>query len=39
MNHALHEGPWFLLNSFLSVQKWEPKFNASQARIAYSDMD
>lgn len=36
MTHGLHDGPWSLLNSFQSIQKWEPKFRASQARIAYS---
>ncbi|KAM3394935.1 hypothetical protein P3S68_003939 [Capsicum galapagoense] len=36
MNHALHDGPWFLFNNFLSVQRWEPKFVASKARIACS---
>lgn len=33
--HAFHDGPWFVYNNFISVQKWEPKFVASQAHIAY----
>ncbi|KAM3323198.1 hypothetical protein P3S67_004349 [Capsicum chacoense] len=36
MNHVLHEGPWFVFNLWLSVQKWKPKFVSSQAKIAYS---
>ncbi|KAF3682671.1 hypothetical protein FXO37_02221 [Capsicum annuum] len=36
MLHALHDGPWFIFNSFLSVQRWEPKFVASQARLAHT---
>lgn len=31
---ALHDGLWFIYNKFLSFQKWEPKFMASQARLA-----
>lgn len=29
MLKALHGGPWFVLNHFLSVRQWEPKFIAS----------
>lgn len=29
MNKVLHEGPWFVLNLFLSVHRWEPKYLAS----------
>ncbi|PHU24299.1 hypothetical protein BC332_09406 [Capsicum chinense] len=36
MLHVLHDGPWFVLNSYLSVQRWEPKFVASQAKISYT---
>ncbi|XP_016567269.1 uncharacterized protein At4g02000-like [Capsicum annuum] len=36
MLHVLHDGPWFIFNNFLSVQKWEPKFVASQARITHT---
>lgn len=36
MLHALHDGPWFIFNSFLSVKKWEPKFVPSQAHLSYS---
>ncbi|KAM3382618.1 hypothetical protein P3S68_008193 [Capsicum galapagoense] len=36
MLHVLHNGPWFILNSHLSIQRWEPKFVASQAKVAYT---
>ncbi|XP_019238338.1 PREDICTED: uncharacterized protein LOC109218431 [Nicotiana attenuata] len=32
---ALHNGPWFILNHFLSVRQWEPKFMASETKINY----
>ncbi|XP_016558072.1 uncharacterized protein At4g02000-like [Capsicum annuum] len=34
--HAFHDGPWFVYNNFVSVQRWEPKFVASQAPVAYT---
>lgn len=36
MIHALHDGPWFILNHFLYVRRWEPKFLASEAHLTYS---
>ncbi|KAM3284696.1 hypothetical protein P3S67_023495 [Capsicum chacoense] len=36
MLNVLHDGPWFIFNNFLSVQKWEPKFVSSQARITHT---
>lgn len=33
---ALHEGPWFIGNQFLTVRKWEPRFVASKAALTYS---
>lgn len=36
MLHALHDGPWFILNHFLSVRRWELKFLASEAQLTYS---
>lgn len=36
MHKALHRGPCFILNHFLSVRKWEPKFIASNTQLAYS---
>ncbi|XP_009795699.1 uncharacterized protein LOC142165918 [Nicotiana tabacum] len=35
-NHALHDGPWFIFNHFLSVRQWEPKFMASETKINFS---
>lgn len=35
MNKALHNGPWFILNHFLSV-RWEPKFLASTTKLTYT---
>ncbi|XP_019232367.1 PREDICTED: uncharacterized protein LOC109213071 [Nicotiana attenuata] len=35
-NKALHEGPWFIGNQFLTVRKWEPRFVASKAALTYS---
>ncbi|XP_019239317.1 PREDICTED: uncharacterized protein LOC109219337, partial [Nicotiana attenuata] len=34
MKKALHMGPWFIYCHFLSVQRWEPNFLASDARIS-----
>ncbi|XP_019240315.1 PREDICTED: uncharacterized protein LOC109220306 [Nicotiana attenuata] len=34
MKKALHMGPWFIYGHFLSVQRWEPNFLASDARIS-----
>lgn len=36
MHKALQEGPWFILNHFLSVRRWEPKFIASNAQLTYA---
>lgn len=36
MKKALHDGPWFILNHFLSVQRWEPKFIAFKTQLTYS---
>lgn len=36
MLRALHDGPWFILNHFLSVRQWEPKFMASETKLTYS---
>nr|XP_016442293.1 PREDICTED: uncharacterized protein LOC107767720 [Nicotiana tabacum] len=33
---ALHEGPWFIGNQFLTVRKWEPRFIASTASLTFS---
>lgn len=33
---ALHGGPWFIGNQFLTVRKWEPKFVTSAASQTYS---
>lgn len=35
-NKALHDGPWFIGNQFLTVRKWEPRFVASEASLTYS---
>lgn len=35
MCKALHEGSWFILNHFLSVRGWEPKFISSAAQLTY----
>ncbi|KAK4729524.1 hypothetical protein R3W88_022512 [Solanum pinnatisectum] len=32
----LHKGPWFIVSQFISVRKWEPKFNPSQSHINFS---
>uniref|UniRef100_A0A1U7Y7Y7 Uncharacterized protein LOC104246176 n=1 Tax=Nicotiana sylvestris TaxID=4096 RepID=A0A1U7Y7Y7_NICSY len=34
--YALHDRPWFVLNHFLSVRQWEPKFMASKTKITSS---
>nr|XP_009779035.1 PREDICTED: uncharacterized protein LOC104228289 [Nicotiana sylvestris]XP_016454315.1 PREDICTED: uncharacterized protein LOC107778548 [Nicotiana tabacum] len=34
--HALRGGPWFVLNHFLSVRQWEPKFKASETQLTSS---
>lgn len=36
MLKAIHGGPWFILNHFLYVHKWEPKFIASATQLTYS---
>lgn len=36
MLKALHGGPWFILNYFLSIRKWEPKFIALSSQLTYS---
>lgn len=36
MIHVLYNGPWFILNSHLSVQRWETKFVASQAKVTFT---
>lgn len=36
MLRALHDGPWFILNHFLYVHQWEPKFMASETKLTYS---
>ncbi|XP_075078982.1 uncharacterized protein LOC142164657 [Nicotiana tabacum] len=36
MMTTLHGGPWFILNHFLSVRRWEPKFIASSTQLTYS---
>lgn len=33
---ALHEGPWFIGNQYLTVRKWEPRLVASEASLTYS---
>lgn len=33
---ALHDGPWFVYNNFISVQKREPNLVASQAHLAHT---
>ncbi|KAK4716481.1 hypothetical protein R3W88_014819 [Solanum pinnatisectum] len=32
----LHQGPWFLGSQFISIRKWEPKFNPSMTQIDFS---
>lgn len=27
-NRVFHDGPWFIGQNFLSICKWEPKFNS-----------
>lgn len=34
MLRSLHNGLWFIFGHFLSVQKWEPNFLASEARVS-----
>lgn len=36
MNLALHGGPWFVFNHFISVRRWEPKFCTSTATLMYT---
>lgn len=36
MLRALHDGCWFMLNHFLSVRRWEPKFIVSNTPLTYS---
>lgn len=36
MIKALQGGPWFILNHFLTVRKWEPKFKASSTQLTYA---
>lgn len=36
MFKALHEGPWFVLNHFLSVCCWEHKFVTSNTQLTYA---
>lgn len=31
MNHILQTGPWFIYGNFLSIQRWEPNFVASES--------
>ncbi|XP_019231889.1 PREDICTED: uncharacterized protein LOC109212674 [Nicotiana attenuata] len=38
MLKSLHGGPWFVLNHFLSVRQWEPKFIASSIQLTYSSI-
>ncbi|XP_019242607.1 PREDICTED: uncharacterized protein LOC109222745, partial [Nicotiana attenuata] len=33
---ALHGGPWFIGNQFLTVRKWEPRFIASTTSLTFS---
>lgn len=36
MKKILHQGPLFLGSQFISIRKWEPKFNPSMAQINFS---
>lgn len=36
MFKALHNGPWFIFNHFLSVHKWEPKYISSNTQLTYT---
>ncbi|XP_060202508.1 uncharacterized protein LOC132630947 [Lycium barbarum] len=33
---CMHDGPWFVMNRFVSIRRWEPKFVASQALVTYT---
>nr|XP_033514387.1 uncharacterized protein LOC117279048 isoform X1 [Nicotiana tomentosiformis] len=36
MNLILQKGPWFIYGNFLSIQRWQPNFVATEARQTYS---
>lgn len=36
MQKVLHEGPWFVTRSFLSVEKWEPNFVPEEAQLTHT---
>lgn len=36
MLNAFHDGPWFILNHFLSIRQWERKFLASTTKLTHS---
>lgn len=36
MIKSLHNGPWFINDFFLSVQKWEPQFVVTEAKQLFS---
>lgn len=38
MFKAVHNGPWFILNYFLAVQKRKPKFIASNTQLTYTSI-
>ncbi|XP_009758585.1 uncharacterized protein [Nicotiana sylvestris] len=33
---AIQKGPWFLLENFLSVRRWEPKFVPQEATLSFT---
>lgn len=35
-NKVLHGGPWFIGSNFLTMRKWEPKFNSSTTECKFS---
>lgn len=36
MEKSLQNEPWFIFGHFLSVQRWEPNFVATQARQSFT---
>lgn len=36
LNRALHEGPWFIAENFLSIKKWEPNFVPQNTSLTHT---
>lgn len=35
-NRVLHQGPWFIVENFDSVRKWEPNFVPKEETISHT---